>query len=115
MLIVLSVGNVLVMAERRNRITEAQGRYFTELQTSLPIHLADTHTRQLWGGAVAVVRSHGLSVYGGACLDLAMRKGLPLATLDNALKDAARAVGMDILLSTRPPSPHGEWEIARQQ
>ena len=91
------VGNVLVMAERRNRITEAQGRHFAELLASLPIHLAETHTRQLWGGAVAVARNHGLSVYDGAYLDLAMRKGLPLATLDNALKNAAGTVGVEIV------------------
>ncbi|GEM_PF-2620792 len=52
-----------------------------------------SHTRQLWGGAVAPARKHGLGVYDGACLDLAMRKGLPLATLDNALKNAASTVG----------------------
>ena len=91
------VGNVLVMAERRKRISEAQGRRFAELLESLPIHIADSHTPELWGGAVIAARTHKLSVYDGAYLDLAMREGTSLATLDKALKTAARKSGVDIL------------------
>ena len=60
------------MAERRQRITEAQARHFTELLDSLPIRLADAHVTQLWGGAVIAARTYKLSVYDGAYLDLAM-------------------------------------------
>ena len=91
------VGNVLVMAEQRKRITEAQGRRFAELLESLPIRIADSHTLKLWGGAVIVARAHKLSVYDGAYLDLAMREGLSLATLDKDLKTAARKSGVDVL------------------
>ena len=91
------VGNVLVMAERRKRITEAQARHFTELMDSLPIHVADSHVMELWGGAVIAARTYKLSVYDGAYLDLAMREGIPLATLDKALKMAASQSGVEIL------------------
>lgn len=91
------VGNVLVMAERRKRITEAQGRRFAELLGSLPIHTADSHIPELWGGAVIAARTHKLSVYDGAYLDLAMREGVSLATLDKALKAAAKKCGVDTL------------------
>lgn len=88
------VGNVLLVAERRNRITEAQGRRFTQLLESLPIHVADSHLKSLWNNAVVVAREHGLSVYDGTYLDLAMREGLPLATRDKALRKAAKKLGI---------------------
>ncbi len=90
------VGNVLLMAERRNRITEAQGRRFTQLLESLPIHISDSHLKSLWNNAVVVAREHGLSVYDGTYLDLAMREGIPLATRDKALRKAAKKLGIVI-------------------
>ena len=90
------VGNVLLMAERRKRITEAQGRRFTQLLESLPIHISDSHLKSLWNNAVVVAREHGLSVYDGTYLDLAMREGIPLATRDRALRKAAKKLGIEI-------------------
>jgi len=94
---VYEVGNVLLMAERRKRITEAQGRRFTQLLESLPISISDSHLVSLWSSAVVVARAHGLSVYDGTYLDLAMREGMPLATRDRALRRAARKLGVAIL------------------
>ena len=91
------VGNVLLMAERRKRITEAQGRRFTQLLESLPISILDSHLVSLWSSAVVVARAHGLSVYDGTYLDLAMREGMPLATRDRALRRAARKLGVAVL------------------
>ena len=91
------VGNVLLMAERRKRITEAQGRRFAQLLESLPIRIFDSHLISLWSSAVDVARAHGLSVYDGTYLDLAMREGIPLATRDKALRKAARKLGVGIL------------------
>ena len=91
------VGNVLLMAERRNRITEAQGRRFTQLLESLPIHILDSHLKSLWNNAIVVAREHDLSVYDGTYLDLAMREGIPLATRDKALRKAAKKLGIGIL------------------
>lgn len=90
------IGNVLLMAERRRRITEAQGRRFTRLLESLPIRISDGHLKSLWNNAVVVAREHRLSVYDGTYLDLAMREGLPLATRDNALRKAAKKLGIAI-------------------
>jgi predicted nucleic acid-binding protein len=90
------VGNVLLMAERRKRITEAQGRRFTRLLESLPIRISDSHLSSLWSNAVVVAREHELSVYDGTYLDLAMREGIPLATRDKALRMAAKKLGVEI-------------------
>ena len=90
------VGNVLLMAERRKRITEAQGRRFTRLLESLPIRISDSNLNSLWSNAVVVAREHGLSVYDGTYLDLAMREGIALATRDKALRKAAKKLGIEI-------------------
>jgi hypothetical protein len=41
--------------------------------------------------------THGLSAYDASYLELAMRRGLPLATQDDRLMRAAGAVGIEIL------------------
>lgn len=91
------VGNVLVVAERRGRITEAQERHFTRLLLSLPIQVADTSAGALWDGALSLARARNLSVYDAAYLDLAMKTGLPLATLDSKLGDTAMQLGVDVI------------------
>lgn len=91
------VGNVLLMAERRKRITEAQGRRFAQLLESLPIRISGPYLSSLWSSAVVVAREHGLSVYDGTYLDLAMREGMPIATRDKALRKAARILGINTL------------------
>lgn len=91
------VGKVLLMAERRKRITEAQGRRFAQLLESLPIRISDPYLNSLWSNAVVVAREHGLSVYDGTYLDLAMREGVPIATRDKALRKAAKILGVNIL------------------
>ena len=90
------VGNVLLMAERRKRITEAQGKRFAHLLQSLPIHISEPNPNPLWGNAVVVAREYGLSVYDGTYLDLAMQQGIPLATRDKALIKAAKKAGVAI-------------------
>ena len=53
-------------------------------------------TARARGDTLAVARSQGLFIYDAAYLELAMRRGLPLATLDAKLKAAAEAVGVDL-------------------
>jgi predicted nucleic acid-binding protein len=82
------VRNVLLMGERRNRLSEAQTVRFLKYIGELPIEVdrdPDDHV------VMSLARTHRLSVYDAAYLELAQRKALPLATLDNALINAARA------------------------
>ena len=46
---------------------------------------------------VVLARAHGLTAYESAYLDLALRTGLPLATLDSQLADAARKAGVAVM------------------
>ena len=46
---------------------------------------------------MALPRGHNLSAYDAAYLELAIRRGLPLATIDRKLRTAAEAVGVALL------------------
>jgi len=48
------------------------------------------------GDTLGLARAHNLSAYDAAYLELAMRRGLPIATLDDKLKAAAAAVGVSL-------------------
>lgn len=92
------VANVLIAGERRNRLTETQSRRFLALLADLPIRVMEAGRTSLWAGALPLAREHGLSLYDAAYLDLAMQEGLPLATRDKALGEAARRAGVELVL-----------------
>lgn len=93
----LEVINVLLVAERRERISEAGSVRFTTLLSQLPIVVEYERLEQLMEDALALARVNKLSSYDASYLGLAMRKGLPLATLDKRLRQAAMAVDVKML------------------
>ena len=93
----LEVINVLLVAERRMRISEADSVRFTTLLSQLPIVVEYERAEQIMKDLLALARVNELSSYDASYLDLAMRKGLPLATLDKRLKEAATAVDVKLL------------------
>jgi len=90
------VTNVLLVAERQSRITEAQAARFLDLLTQLPIRIDDSMIDT--SALLAAGRRHGLSAYAAAYLVLAERLGVPLATLDGRLATAGRSAGVDVLI-----------------
>jgi predicted nucleic acid-binding protein len=90
--------NLLLTAERRQRIKPERCEELLELLASLPIETQDKSDR-LRGPVLRLARTHRLSVYDAVYLDLAMGRGLALATLDVALQKAARAEGV-LLIET---------------
>lgn len=95
----LEVANALLMAERRQRLTQAQALRAIELLSPLPITVEDGQVARAWGPVRALARAHGLSAYDATYLELATREGLPLATLDGRLRSAAVRVGVPLALS----------------
>lgn len=92
----LEVANVLVVAERRGRCSEAEAARFIELLDKLPITIdADTAHRALHA-TYQLAREYSLTAYDAAYLELAMRLGAPLATMDRQLADAAQKAGVAI-------------------
>lgn len=87
----LEVGNGLLMAERRGRVRDGTADALLGRLAALPIALDPETAVRAWDAAPPLVRRHGLSLYDAAYLELAIRKGLALATFDAALRRAATA------------------------
>lgn len=92
----LELGNVLAHAERHGRITAAQITARVELVNDLPITTDMDNSRAL-REVLNLARTKSLTTYDAAYLELAMRYGIPLATLDKALIKAAREVKVKTL------------------
>jgi predicted nucleic acid-binding protein len=92
----LEVANVLVAAERRGRLKEADSTRFLALLADLPLRVIQESPKRITGEILALARETGLSSYDASYLDLAMREGEPLATLDEGLRKAAAKVGVEL-------------------
>lgn len=92
----LEVVNVLWAAERRKFLTEADSVQFIRLLLQLPILVEFQSPESVLKDVLWLARAQGLSSYDASYLDLAMKKNLPLATLDPKLKKAATAVNVKI-------------------
>jgi predicted nucleic acid-binding protein len=93
----LEVGNVLQMGIRRGR------HDFAFLQAALadlslfPIIVDPDTDKQAWAATLHLAHHHQLTLYDAAYLELAHRRGFPLATLDRDLRSAATAEKVDLL------------------
>jgi predicted nucleic acid-binding protein len=86
--------NVLLMNERRGRIAPTQVETGFRRFMALPAtYLFDFEPVF----AAGIVRRHALSAYDAAYIDVALRRGLPIATLDKRLSQAAIAEGIEII------------------
>ena len=92
----LEVANALLVAERRKRLTQADAARFTSLVRALPIEIDGQTASRALSDTMALARRETLSSCDAAYLELAMRLGLPLATIDKALKKTARRIGVEI-------------------
>jgi len=93
----LEVANALLMAERRQRLTRAEVGNFLSFLQELPIEVEEDTVLRVWGEILSLGREEGLSIYDATYLNLAIRLGLPLATMDQALKKAAHRCGVEVL------------------
>jgi len=93
----LELGNVLAVAERRGRIGATGIARCLGLLGRLPI-VTDRHTEErALREILELARREYVTTYDAAYLELAVRRGLPLATLDRSLARAARRVGVEVL------------------
>ena len=86
----LEVSNVLLMAEKHKRITYAGILEFFSLIEGLLIEVDTFTSEKSFNHIFSVAYEEKLTVYDAAYLELAMRRGLPLATKDKALLNAAK-------------------------
>jgi predicted nucleic acid-binding protein len=92
----LEVANVLLQAEKRGRITAADVAIRLELIAELPITTDDETIARAWREILALARAEGLTTYDATYLELAIRRGLPLVTRDEALIAAAKRSGVAV-------------------
>ncbi len=93
----LEVCNTLVMGERRKRNSAGESAHFLGILNSLPIEVDGETASTAPVSTIALARAHTLTLYDAAYLELAMRRGLPLATLDKDLRAAAKKAGVPCL------------------
>jgi len=93
----LEVLNGLAMAERRRRIDAHRRQHFAEFLRDLPVEIDSETVAQAWSVTSRLAAHHRLALYDSAYLELALRLGLPLATLDRDLRAAGDALGVTLL------------------
>lgn len=93
----VEIANVLAITERRGRITRARATEFVEALAELSILVDEETSSRALGPILELARSQNLPSYDAAYLELAMRRGVPLATTDRALRAAAESAGVPLL------------------
>jgi len=93
----LELANALAMGERKGRITPARASEFIALIDGLPIVIDERTSNFALSTVLELSRRERLSAYDASYLELAMRRGVPLATKDNDLARAANHMGVTLL------------------
>jgi len=93
----VEVANALLNAERRKRILLAQVTALLQRIAGLPIAVLPIDPARAFEHILPVARQQSLSGNDAAYLELALRQGLPLATLDDQLRRAAKSTGVVLL------------------
>ena len=93
----IEVANVLLTYERRGQMTTAERISAIGLYNELPIEIDAQTAERAWGTSFELALAHKLTIYDAGYLELALRSGLPLATLDQALGKAAASAGVTVL------------------
>lgn len=95
------VGNSVLMGLRRGRISEADAEAFLDSLADLNVSLVDPFS---YDAVFKLAKRTGLTVYDAAYLDLVIREGAELASLDNALESAAEQAGVKLFAVEGPPT-----------
>ena len=92
----VEITNALLTAERRKRVKPPEIRRFVELLDGLTVIIDSQSVAESVSNILPIAPEYGLSAYGAAYLDVAVRHGAPLATFDNALRKAGQKAGIEI-------------------
>ena len=94
----LEATNVLLSAEKRDEISLGEIEGLASQLENLAIQTDTMTCHHAFNRTLTLARAYKLSSYDAAYLELAVRKGLPLATLDKGLAKAAVKAGIEIHL-----------------
>ncbi|UWZ82652.1 type II toxin-antitoxin system VapC family toxin [Occallatibacter riparius] len=93
----LEVANVLEMGVRRARIDADFREAALRDLALLPIRIDSETNTHAWSETLRIAEKHRLTLYDAAYLELAIRRALPLATLDSELRGAALSEDVELL------------------
>jgi predicted nucleic acid-binding protein len=93
----IETANMLLQAERRRRITEADCVVLIEFVAALPVETDIGSESRAHRAILDLARRHNLTAYDATYLDVALRRDLPLATRDRDLAAAAREAGVPLI------------------
>ncbi|MFT5548095.1 MAG: putative nucleic acid-binding protein [Candidatus Azotimanducaceae bacterium] len=94
----LEATNVLLGAEKRGESTIGEIERFIAQLENLPLHVDPLTANQSFSRTMTLAREYKLSSYDSAYLELAIREGLPISTLDKNLLRAAKKADVEIYL-----------------
>jgi predicted nucleic acid-binding protein len=94
----LEAVNVLLCAEKRSETTPAGMERFISQLENLPLRVDQLTSTQAFTRTMTLARMYKLSSYDAAYLELAIREGLSIATLDNDLVKASKKAGVGLYL-----------------
>lgn len=90
----LEVANVIAKSEEKALVTEARSGAFLEMLEDVDIEADSSTFAHALSDTLQLARRYKLSSYDASYLELALRLGLPLATLDEDLQKAAKKAGV---------------------
>ena len=90
----LEVANVIAKAEEKALVTEARSGAFLEMLEDVDIEVDAATFAHALSDTLQLARRYKLSAYDASYLELALRLGIPLATLDEDLQKAAKKAGV---------------------
>jgi predicted nucleic acid-binding protein len=90
----LEIGNVLLVAERKKRITREQRQKALHILMELPIVVDTMTAHHAWLETMELAERYSLTLYDASYLELSLRRSLPLATFDKSLQRAAELAGV---------------------
>ncbi len=93
----LEVGNALLMARRRERLTDKEVERLLAALVDLPIEQEPGHDDARLSRVIALARSLGLTSYDAAYLEIAQRRDIPVATFDARLREACLSAKVALL------------------
>jgi predicted nucleic acid-binding protein len=93
----LEVINVLLVAERKQRINQQDSMHFIHLLSLLPIEVYESFNVALMMDILLLARSHHLSSYDASYLELAVREDIAIVTQDKHMLDAAKQIQIPVL------------------
>jgi predicted nucleic acid-binding protein len=91
------VANALWVGERRHRMNAGQVAASLEQLLDLPIVVDDAMFSSAWGPVLSIARQHEFAVYDAVNVELAQRRDIPIATIDDRQRDVAARLGVPLV------------------